>query len=432
MKRVTTISSYAQSVLSKNKQATLHTMKNDAKTIAASKDPSPTLRLAGFYGALFLLVGIILPFFPVWLKARGLSEVEISLILAAPLLGRVFFTPAISFLADRIGDRRHVLILLTWGSLASLLAFIPLQTFWPLLGVSLLFGVFWTSVMPLTESIAMTEVRHRGLDYGRIRLWGSLTFIIASLGGGLLLDRFGAETVLYMMLAAIVISLLSAYTLPARNNKAQLLKKAAPLPPIHWREALRLLHSKLFILFLLASSGIQATHAIYYGFGTLHWQSLHLAAGTIGALWAVGVMAEVTLFAWSKPVIERIGPTRLLIFAALGALVRWGITAFDPPLVVLFPVQLLHAASFGAAHLGAIHFIARAVPDRYSATGQGLYAAFAMGVVMGLMTTVSGLLYADFGAYAYLFMAALAALSLVAALLLDRHWQGEPVIPAAP
>ena len=352
---------------------------------------------------------------------------EISFILAAPLLSRVIFTPIISFLADHLGDRRRVLIALTWGSFISLLAFIPLQGFWPLLTVSIIFGVFWTSVMPLTESIAMSEVKLAGLDYGRIRLWGSLTFIIASLVGGVIIDRYGDGLILYMMLVTLIITIFSAYALPLGTSKKQM-EKAAPLPPIHWRDALQLMRSKLFILFLMTSAGIQATHAILYGFGTLHWQSLNIAAGMIGALWAIGVIAEVTLFAWSKQLLQRFGPASLLIIAALGALLRWTITAFDPPVAILFLVQILHALSFGAAHLGAIHFIAQAVPEQYSATGQGLYAAFAMGVIMGIMTMISGSLYASLGSYAYLVMAALAALSLVGALILNKQWQGEQII----
>ena len=385
------------------------------------------IRLASFYGAVFLLVGIFLPFFPVWLKSRGLDEIEISFIIAAPLLSRVIFTPIISFLADHLGDRRRVLIALTWGSFLSLLAFVPLHGFWPLLSVSVLFGIFWTSVMPLTESIAMSEVKLAGLDYGRIRLWGSLTFIIASLVGGVLIDRWGEGVILHMMLATILITILSAYALPVGTSKRQM-EKAAPLPPIHWRDAVQLMRSKLFLLFLMTSAGIQATHAILYGFGTLHWQSLDIAAGIIGALWAIGVLAEVTLFAWSTPLLIRFGPVKLLIFAALGAIVRWVITAFDPPLYILFPVQILHALSFGAAHLGAIHFIAQAVPEQYSATGQGLYAAFAMGVIMGIMTMISGSLYASLGSQAYLVMAALALVSLVGALRLNKQWQGEQII----
>lgn len=397
-------------------------MKNQPPT----KSTTPALRLASFYAAIFLLIGIFMPFFPVWLKSRQLDEVEISIILAAPLLSRVLFTPLISFFADHLGNRRHVLIKLTWGALLALLAFIPAQGFWPLLFLAISFGIFWTSIMPLTEAIAMTQVRQQGLDYGRIRLWGSLSFITATLVAGQVVDLWGEASILYMVLGAMAITILAAYALPFEIRKTQL-EDTTPLPPIHWRDALKLMHSKLFILFLLTSAGIQATHAIYYSFGTLHWQSLHMAAGLIGALWAVGVLAEVTLFAWSNAVIERFGPTRLLIFAALGAVMRWSLTAADPPLALLFLVQALHALSFGAAHLGAIHFIAKAIPEQYSATGQGLYAAFAMGLIMGLMTSISGALYARFGGQAYIAMALLGTLSLVGALLLDRLWQGEQI-----
>ena len=400
-----------------------HHCANDNKRLA--------YRLARFYGTVFLLIGIIVPYSPSWLEGRHLDAVEISFILAAPLLMRVFFTPLIAFFADHIGDRRHVLILLAWGSFLSLLAFIPAKGFWPHLLISMVFGIFWTSVMPLTESIAMTRVRLQGLDYGRIRLWGSLTFIAASLIGGLVIDHWGEASVLVLMLIAILLTIASAYGLPDDGNKAPL-EKATPLPPIHWRDAVKLIQSKLFILFLLTSAGIQSTHAIYYGFGTLHWQSLHMTAGVIGTLWAIGVIAEVSLFAWSNTVVERFGPTRLLIIGASGAVLRWTLTAFDPPLALLFPVQTLHAASFGAAHLGAIHFIARAVPEQYSATGQGLYAAFAMGIIMGLMTMLSGSLYAAFDGKAYLLMALVGGLSLVGALLLNHIWQGEQLIGKKP
>ena len=317
--------------------------------------------------------------------------------------------------------------MLSWGSLFSLAAYLPLYNFWPLLMASVIFGIFWTSIMPLTESIVMTEVKLKGLNYGRMRLWGSLTFILASLGGGLVIDRYGEETILYLMLAAVTITTISVYSLP-RNDPQKQMEKATPLPPIHWRDALQLMRSPLFILFLLTSAGIQATHAIYYGFGTLHWQSLHIATGMIGALWAVGVIAEVTLFAWSKPLIERLGPTRLLIVAALGAIVRWTLTAFDPPLGLLFVVQALHALSFGAAHLGAIYFIARAVPENCSATGQGLYAAVSMGIVMGFMTMISGRLYTQLGPHAYLVMSALALLSLAGAVRLHCRWRGAVIL----
>jgi PPP family 3-phenylpropionic acid transporter len=139
------------------------------------------------------------------------------------------------------------------------------------------------------------------------------------------------------------------------------------------------------------------------------------------------VLAEVLLFAYSGALVRRVGPVRLLVAGSAAAVVRWAATAFDPPLALLVPLQLLHALTYAATHVGAIHFIARAVPDGAAGTAQALYATVAAGVVLGGATLLSGPLYAAFGGRAYLSMALLAAVGLVAGLLLMRRWTGGAV-----
>ena len=159
-------------------------------------------RLSLFYGAIFLLIGFHLPYFPVWLAWRGLSPGEIGIILSAPLAVRIVITPIISFTADRAGDRRLALILLAWGALGALSLFTLASGFFAILAIAILAALFWTSVMPVTEAIAMDGVRRSGHDYGRMRLWGSLTFIAASFAGGIALQSFDAPAVLWLMIAA--------------------------------------------------------------------------------------------------------------------------------------------------------------------------------------------------------------------------------------
>lgn len=190
--------------------------------------------------------------------------------------------------------------------------------------------------------------------------------------------------------------------------------------------------SPVFLLFLISASLVQASHAVYYGFGTLHWRAIGIPAGTIGALWATGVMAEILLFAYSRAAIARIGMTGLILAGALACVFRWVWTAQDPSLWVLFPLQTLHALSFGATHLGAIHFITAAVPERYAATAQGIYASFSMGIIMGIMTMISGPLYDALGGHAYLAMGLTGAVASLGAWALWRHWDGHPVINMPP
>jgi len=388
------------------------------------------MRLAVFYGAIFLVIGSFLPFFPVWLDAQNLSAGEIGVILASPLFVRILVTPVVAFAADRNGDRRRFVIALASGaSLASLL-YIPSPSFWTILAVTIAFALFWVSIMPLTETIAMSGVRLEGLDYGRMRLWGSLSFIGVSMLGGAAIERAGPNAALAMFITAVAFVVVAAFALPKPTGKGHL-KAAIDQPRVRIVDALALLKSPLFLLLLLTTSMVQGSHAFYYAFATLHWRSIGIPAITIGQLWAVGVVAEIALFLISRRIVVAVGAARLIAVAAIAAVVRWTIMAFDPPLEILTPVQLLHGLTFGAAHLGALHFISQAIPEDRAATAQGLYAAVTAGIAMGTGMLVAGPIYAQMGGRGYLVMAGVAGISTLAAWLLCVCWHGEPILRAA-
>lgn len=391
-----------------------------------------SLRLAIFYGVVFLLIGGFLPYFAVWLDGRGLSASEIGIVLATPLMVRVMITPVISFRADRTGDRRGMLIILAWGTLGASLVFTQTHGFWTILSASIVFAVFWTSIMPLAEATAMAGVRRAGLDYGRMRLWGSLTFILASTGGGFAIQRWGSEAALWTFIFASTAIVVGAHFLPPSdgNGSAKTDGSGArvTMAPIRVRDAVALMKAPLFLLFLLATSAAQSAHAIYYVFGTLHWRGLGISTGIIGMLWAIGVIAEVLLFTKSAQIVRAIGPLRLICIAGMATAVRWTLTAMDPAIGFLFVIQILHGATFGAAHLGAVHFISAAVPEEYAGTAQGVYASVTSGIAMGSMMAVSGLLYRALGGESYYVMGALGIVSFVAALALFKKWDGKRIL----
>jgi PPP family 3-phenylpropionic acid transporter len=395
-------------------------MANTLKTRAAS---SFAWRLAFHYAALFLVVGIYLPYLPVWLKWRDLGVNEIAVLLATPLFARILFTPVISCAADRLGDRRAILIALAWGSLLSFLLLWAADGFWQMFLATLLLAINWTAIMPLIETVAMTGIRNGALDYGRVRLWGSLSFIVASLGTGLVIGESGPQVVLPLLVAASVLMVLGTHLLPRALTGPG---RTAPsvLERLKLADAFTLARSPLFLLFLAAASLIQASHALIYTFGTLHWQTQGFPSGAIGGLWSLGVIAEIVLFAASGRIMAHHGATRLLLLAGLAASVRWGLMAADPPLWATALLQTLHALSFGAAHLAAMHFLTQAVPEDRAATAQGLYAAVVAGLVMGLATIASGPLYRALAGEAYGVMAVLALIGAACAYLLMRHWRG--------
>jgi MFS transporter, PPP family, 3-phenylpropionic acid transporter len=402
-------------------------MVNRVQTIAAW--PSLTWRLGFLYAALFLVVGCYLPYLPVWLKWRALDADQIAVLLATPLYVRILFTPAISFAADRLGGRRIMLIALAWGSLVSFALLWLSDGFWQMLLTIILLAINWTTIMPLVETIAIGGIRKSGLDYGRVRLWGSLSFIGASLGAGLVIQLWGPGAVLPMLLVAAALMVLGAYLVP-QGMEPRVTRTESAAPHLNFRDAFALLRAPLFLIFLLAASMIQASHALLYAFGSLHWRAQGFSGGTIGVLWSVGVIAEVALFAVSGRVIAWCGATRLLAVAGGAAVLRWSFMAIDPSLWATGVLQLLHAMTFGATHLAAIHFLTHAMPEDRAATAQGLYAAVVAGLVMGSVTIACGPLYRMFGGEAYAAMAVIALIGTGAAVLLRRRWHGGLVVGA--
>src|SRR5690606_34781789 len=182
----------------------------------------------------------------------------------------------------------------------------------------------------------------------------------------------------------------------------------------------KLFRGRNFVLLLAASGLTQAAHALYYAFGAIHWRSLAIDESTIGLLWSAGILGEVALFAVSGRAVALLGPMGLIVLGSGAAAVRWAVTALDPPLGVLFAVQVLHGLSFGATHLGTVHFIFRAVPGTLHATAQGFYSAVASGILLSGTIVLCGPAYTAFGGAAYLLMSAMAMVATACALALSR------------
>ena len=370
------------------------------------------VRLSLFYAAFFVVIGILVPFWPVWLASRGLGTAEIGVLVAVGISVKVIGNPLMAHIADRHGRRRRLIVLLAAGALAAFALFRMAEGFWAILGVTVAFHFFWSAIMPLGENLTLLTTRAEGLDYGRLRLWGSISFIAAAVLVGRTLVEAPEDLVFWLALAAIAATLAVCTLLPdTRPPPAEV-----PRFPV-----LEVLADRTFLAFLAAATLVQGSHAVYYAFGTLHWRSAGYADDVIGWLWAEGVIAEIVLFAAGAGLARRLGPARLIALGGLGAAVRWTATGLSDDLPVLVTVQALHAFTFGAAHLGAMMYIARNVPPSMSATAQSLYSAVVMGLGIGLATTVSGPLYGAFGGGAYLAMAASGAAGGILAFGLARR-----------
>jgi PPP family 3-phenylpropionic acid transporter len=179
-----------------------------------------------------------------------------------------------------------------------------------------------------------------------------------------------------------------------------------------------LLADPVFMLAIVSTGLIQASHGFYYGFSALTWKAQALPPGLVGVLWGVGVGAEVGFLWFMDPWRRRIGPERLVVLGGAGAVVRWTCLAMSPPLWLLIPLQALHALSFTATFMGTLQLIERLAPARSASGAQTLNAVLSGGVLIGLATMASGRLFDAAGARGYLVMSLIAAAGLGGALCL--------------
>ena len=400
-------------------------------SVPEQKTPSPiALRLSVGWAAWGLSGGIYTPFFGAWLAYKGMSPAEIGTLLSAGMLLRVIVPPIAAIVSDVRNDRRSMMIALVGlqflGFLALNWVITPLQIFL----VAVTANVAGSSSGPLMDSVSTRLAERFGFDYGHVKRWNSITFAAANVLSGLAVSRWGLVVLAPWLAVSLGLALAAICWLPAPSPgraKGQLgIRLRATLA-----EARELIGSGAFLIFLLAASFDQGSHAFYYGYGGLHWQRLGYSGAVIGLIWPLGVVAEALLFSFSLRLFRRIGATRLLLLGGIGCVVRWTILAFDPPFALVVFAQFLHGATYGLAHMGAMYFILKAVPARLSATAQSLYAVVSAGIVMGLATFASGPLYALYGGRTYLLMAAMGVVAVLFAWWLGHAWHGGRITQGA-
>src|SRR6188474_2716987 len=353
-------------------------------------------RLAIFYAALFVLPGIQMPFFPVWLEAKGVDAGMIGVVLAAPIVARLLAVPVLMREADRRDAVRAALIVCGFAAAAGYILVGLSASAVLILVAYALTSLATTPQMPLAETYALKELAARRRAYGSVRLWGSFAFIAGNFVAGFAADVIPVRDLIWLIVAASVLIAVAALALPPMTPRA--IEPSAPAPVRQ-----NLLRDRPFIAVVAAASLIQASHAEYYGFSAVQWSAAGFDGTVIAALWALGVSAEIVLFALQSRLPPFFEPTVLLLTGACGGMLRWIGMAFDPP----------------AFMLGALMFLARHAPPAQAATAQG-YLAIASGVAMAGAMALSGVLYRDFGSAAYAAMALMAVAGGACGLVAHR------------
>jgi PPP family 3-phenylpropionic acid transporter len=376
------------------------------------------IRLALYFALYFVAYGILTPYWPVWLRDKGFEPNAIGLVLAAGMVAKTIGLPVFTGIADRLGRRRIIILVLaclttvTTGSLA----FLP--GFWPVLIACALVTALSAGCVSLSDNIALLRARREAFTYSRARMWGSISFlIITQFFGAYVLPVFGPQSILWGVMIGFALGAAATKLLPETAEEIPV-QTPNQKRTSSWRV---LLTHKPLVRLYLATALLQNAHLFYYGYGSLHWRDAGLSDKLIGFLWAEGVLAEVLLFALAPKFLWARQSSRLFLLVVIGGLIRWTVLATTTDPTALVMVNWLHAFTFGACHLATMAELTERAPPGYSASAQGFYAAFSNGLVAAIVYMASGPIFSAAGQYTFYIPA---LMSLAGGLVI--FWPSKP------
>jgi PPP family 3-phenylpropionic acid transporter len=260
-----------------------------------------------------------------------------------------------------------------------------------------LMAFFWSAALPLVESLTFAHLADESHRYSRIRVWGSVGFIVAVLLGGVLLDHLPIGDVPAMVFAVLLGILVMAFRLPERHGVAQVVATMTTDMPLATLSSV--VRDKQVWMLLLACFLMSSAHGVYYVFYSIHLDDLGYSKGMIGLLWSLGVLVEIGLFMIMAPLMKRYSLRGLLLVTYAVAVVRflmigWGAES----LILLLIAQMMHGVTFGVHHAAAIAAVNQWFPSHIHARGQALYSSISFGGGGLFGGIVSGLVWDPLGA----------------------------------
>lgn len=378
--------------------------------------PLPYWRLSATYFCYYAAVGVFTPYFARWITTLGHSAQAASALMSLWYATRVVGPPLFAHLARHSQTPRTWLIAGLALSCAGFFGFfLPQSLFWLALSMGL-FSLFYNAVMPQLEALTLNALGDRKHDYGRIRLWGSLGFIVLAVIYGELLQRRLAPDLAITMLAGMLVTTLVATRLPVElQARSAVIDHAHAERPDARQSLTALLRRRPIQRFLATTLLMQLSFGAFYLFYTLHLEQAGHNTNVVGALWGVGVLAEIVLFIYAGRILARATALFWMRLAILTTAFRWVCVALLPDSLWLMVVmQLSHAVSFGLFHIASTQRLVELFSAADRVNGQSLNYSIGSGVGGVLGAALAGWAWGiGSGRVAFLLAALCAGLALL-------------------
>ena len=334
---------------------------------------SISVRLSFYYFSYFAAIGVFLPYWTVYLKEiKGFEAAEIGELMAVSMLTKMVAPIIWGWLADRYNNLGMMVRIACALTLLSFLASYISSSYLGIMVVMSCFGFFWSAALSPFDALTMNHLGERSDQYSRIRLWGSVGFVVAVLAVPVFIEKQGLSLVIDVMAALFLMIFIASYLVPDKTQSVQ---------SVDSDKIWDVLRKPAVLVLLVACALTIASHGAYYTFFTIYMNDHGYSSVFIGWMWALGVIAEVALFAFMHLLMKRFNAAQLFVFALFITAVRWFLLgAFVDSVAILIIAQLMHAATFGLYHAGAIHLIHGYFPGRLQARGQALYSGLSTGL----------------------------------------------------
>jgi len=373
---------------------------------------TPYWRLSGFYLFYFASIGVLVPYWPLYLESLNFGPREIGELMAVVMATKIVAPNIWGWIADHTGKR---MMIVRGGSLLACVLF--LGVFWgeSYLWIALtmaMFSFFWNATLPQFEATTFNYLHKETQRYSSIRLWGSIGFVVAALLIGYLLESFTAKIIPIAMLAMFVLIWLNSLVVPERSAGHLSLNKESILTVIKRPEVLAL----IVVIFLM-----QASHGPYYTFYSIYLEDNGYSKTIIGGLWALGVLAEIGVFLFMHRLIPRFGLRNMLLFSLLVASLRWLLLGhYVESFLMIFIIQLGHAATFGVFHAVSIQYIHQYFRGSHQGRGQALYSSMSFGAGGALGALLAGYTWSLGATLTFMIAAGISSVAILITLLFVR------------